>query len=209
MTEQLLKNGWEVIEGESTDDNYLLEISKKYGVPFPDSNGNLIQILKAKERGTGIKNSFSFNYGYSSLPFHTDTAFIEFPSKYFLLTSIFPSETCTNIIDFKQIIESLEKTEISILKSAIFLTKTPEKQSFSNLFFNQDKGLRFDPNIMFPYNSYAKKALKLIESKILEIEPIKIKWNKKNILIIDNWRCLHSRDNVNEINRTLKRIYIK
>lgn len=209
MTEKIAKYGWEVFDVESIDDFSLLEISKRYGTSFPDSNGNLIQTLKAKEKGTGIRNSFSYNFGFSSIPFHTDAAFNELPARYILFTSILPSETTTNIIDLKFLSESLNDDELTILKKAIFLIKTPQEQKFSNLFFNNYNGLRFDPNIMFPYNSYAKKSLEIIDSQINNLEPVRINWNKKSILIIDNWRCLHSRGKIEDKNRTLKRIYIK
>jgi len=212
MSEAIERDGWDLFEvEEEINDDFLLETAENYGVPFADSNNRLIQILKVKEKGSGIKNSFSFKFGFGTLQFHTDTAFFDLPSRFFLITSVFTSNSCTNIIDFNQILKKINEEELNLLKRAIFLMKIPEKQTFVKLFFNEKgkTGVRFDPNIMSPYNSSAKIALEIVNSKIATLEPIKIDWNSKKILIIDNWRCLHSRDNVEDKNRTLKRIYIK
>ncbi|WP_397299203.1 TauD/TfdA family dioxygenase [Nonlabens ulvanivorans] len=211
MTNAILNNGWEIIQGQSIENENLIKIAKTYGVPFPDSNQQLIQKLNSKNKKTGIKNSFSYNYGLSAFPYHTDTAFDNTPANYFLLTSLYNSKTTTNIIDSHSIINNLNNEEIKILKKSIFLLSTPQEKKFTNLIFvkNKKTGIRFDPNIMTPYNSYSKDALAILNEQITKTKTIEIKWNKEQILIVDNWRCIHSRSNVIDEKRTLKRIYIK
>lgn len=211
MTEAILNKGWELIKGQSIDNINLLKTANRYGIVFPDSNQNLIQELNPKNKKNGIKNSFSYNFGLSDFPYHTDTAFDNTPAKYFLLASVFKSRTTTNIIDFDSIIRNLNEREFKTLKNSIFLLNTPQEKKFTNLIFikNKKTGIRYDPNIMLPYNSDSKDAVVILNEHITKTKPIEIIWNQEQILIVDNWRCIHSRSNVVDDKRTLKRIYIK
>lgn len=209
--EQIVNDGWTLFTSEKKDDKKLLEIASKYGLPFSDSNGKLVQTLESKPEKSGIRKSFSYNYGLSNFPYHTDTSFNDIPARYFLLSSVFKSNTTTNIVDFYSIFKRLKDEEIKIMENAIFLLKTPQEAKFTKMLFKQNNllGIRFDPNIMTPYNLNAKESVIILERYLKEIKPIEIDWTKQNILLVDNWRCLHSRSKVIDKKRTLKRIYIK
>lgn len=176
-----------------------------------DNNGNSIQRLLPKLKSEGIKGSFSYNFGHSPFPYHTDTAFWPLPTRYVLMTSENESICHTYLFDMNQIFNNLSNQDLLILKKSVFILNINSIQKFSNLIIQENgfTGIRFDPNIMFPFNSYAKKSVEIIERSLKNYKSIEIKWNGKNILILDNWRLLHSRGNSSkDRERILKRIYI-
>ncbi len=211
MEKELINKGWTILQNQQLDDEGLLKIASKFGTPFPDSNNFLVQELKAKNKHTGIIESFSYNYGLDAFPYHTDTAFIEIPARYLLLTSLFESKTTTNLIDLKDCFDKLSSDELKIFEKSIFLLSTPIEKKFTSLMFNHDGliGIRYDPNIMTPYNSSSKIAIEILNAMIKKSESNKINWNQNQILILDNWRCVHSRSRVEDKVRILKRIYIR
>lgn len=196
---------------EKKNNEELLKMASKYGTPYPDSNGYLIQKLESKSKDKSLKKSLSFNFGLGKFPYHTDTAFTDLPARYLLLTSVLNSKTPTNILDFYKIINNLSQTEIKIIENSIFALKTPQESRFVKMIFKfkGTLGVRFDPNIMTPYNKNAKNAIEIIENHISKLKPYEIDWTNNNVIIIDNWRCLHSRSKVIDDKRILKRIYIK
>ncbi len=207
---ELLSNGWCVINAK-LNDSELINFSEKFGRIIPDNNGKIIQYLKPKPNQNGIRDSFSYNFGYLSFPFHTDTSFWSIPARYIIMTSENQSNCTTNLFDFNQILQGCTYNELLDLKKSVFVQKTFSEQKFTNLIFQENEilGIRFDPNIMFPYNEYSKKTLDLINSSIQKLKTFQIEWTGNNIVIIDNWRFLHSRgDSTKDKNRILKRIYL-
>lgn len=203
-------NGWTIFDGKNTDDEILI-FSRVFGTIIPDDNGNAIQHLKPKQANSGIKNSFSFNFGYSAFPFHTDTAYWPSPSRYILLSSEKKSNCNTFLFDFNKILEKLSSQDLLTFKRSVFLQNIYSMNKLCSLIINDNGqfGIRFDPNIMSPYNKSAKISCEIIKKALNEYTPIQIEWTGKNILIVDNWRFLHSRgDSTNEPDRILKRIYL-
>ncbi|GAB3838211.1 Fe(II)-2OG oxygenase family protein [Hymenobacter jeollabukensis] len=212
MTSQecLDKNGWCIIDYD-TSDSELIGFSSKIGEIVPENN-SAIHKLVPKRKGSGIKDSFSYNYGFASFPYHTDTAFWDIPVRYFVLASEKISECHTLLVDSSELFKSLDQADMKILEKAVFLLKTPLGSKFVSLLFAYDGKivLRYDPNIMMPYNKYSTCAVDIINAFLIKVNPVVVEWTGKNIAIVDNWRMLHARaEYINEEQRILKRIYIK
>lgn len=206
----LLREGWSSFE-LMQDDKALIEISAKFGTLIPDNNGQIIQYLKPKEKSEAIKDSFSYNFEYSAFPFHTDTAFWPIPIRCIVMKSENKSSCETFLFDSEQIFSDLCDRDILVLKKAVFLLKNKSVQKYTSLIVNDNgkRGIRYDPNIMFPVNHFANLSIHIIK-KCLETQSIiKFEWTGNNALLLDNWRFLHSRgDATNDKTRLLKRIYL-
>lgn len=207
-TISLSENGWIEYNVSFKNDEELLKIASSVGSIQPDLNGILINKIQPKEKGNGTIDSFSFKYGLSSFPYHTDTAYLDRPMGYILFYNETLSKTATNLIFIKNWLKNLSKEELTILKRSIFLLKTPHFQKFTHIISGTNNDLRYDPNVMLPYNSYSKIAAQIISDFIRKENPIKIEWSCHKILIVNNRQILHSRDEVVDNNRILKRIYI-
>lgn len=205
----ILHNGWDYIDVNSSNEA-LLKLAKQYGEITINEENQSIELLKAKNIGEGIRESFSYKFGLDEFPFHTDASFKVVPYRFIILSSIKDSSTVTKVIDLKSMLDLISSKELNYFKKSIFLLKTPFEQKIVKLVFSEKEklGLRFDPNIMQPYNESAIKSLKTINEFIKNSSPVKIHLEKNKALIMDNWRCLHSRSKVIENDRTLKRINI-
>lgn len=208
IKQRLDKNGWVVFDNPN-EDEVLLKISKKFGQIIMHPNGKLIDYLTPKEKTEAIKNTFSHKYGFEKFPFHTDTAFWNIPARYVLMSSKDIGLTETLVLTLESV-SQLNTEEISILDKSIFLVKTNQSNFYCSLISRQNGNqiLRYDPNSMKAINSYAKKAIMIIENIVENSQIHRINWNKPKILIIDNWKTLHTRSSIIDKERILKRIYI-
>jgi alpha-ketoglutarate-dependent taurine dioxygenase len=207
----LNERGWCMIDFDSSDDE-LINLARTFGFVVPDDNNNIVQYLSPKAEKQGIKGSFSYNYGLLEFPFHTDTAFWSKPARYLLMKSEFESSCNTMLIDFENILNNLNPNEISIIRKSVFQLKIFNTVRLISIPFKEcdQTGIRFDPNTMFPYNEYSKRAITIINEHINDVEQVSIHWTGRNVVVIDNWRMLHSRSEcLNEENRIIKRIYIQ
>jgi alpha-ketoglutarate-dependent taurine dioxygenase len=195
----------------NTNDEALLSLANQFGRIIPDDNHNNIQHLKPKENGKGLKNSFSFNHGLSEFPYHTDTAFWAKPARLILMASETSSNCETSLIDTKELINSLTADQLNIFYNSVFILKTPNEIKFVSVLQNHNGAtiLRYDPNIMEPFNNSAKICHETINTFIQKADPKTINWSGTNVVVLDNWRFLHKRNECkNEPQRILKRIYI-
>lgn len=206
---KLDENGW-VVFNNPNEDEILLEISKIFGLIIMHPNGKLIDYLSPKEKTESIKNTFSYKYGFEKFPFHTDTAFWNIPARYVLMSCENISSTETLILTLESV-NKLTTEELCILEKSIFLVKTNQSNFYCSVLskVNGSQIFRYDPNTMKAINSYAKKAIMVIENIINNSEIHRINWNNPQILIIDNWKTLHARSSIiDKEDRILKRIYI-
>lgn len=205
----LIEKGWCLIDYGNSDEE-LIYLAKALGEIALD-NSDVIHILRPKEKKSGIKDSFSYKYGLEQFPYHTDTAFWSIPTKYFILASERESKCSTYLIDFSQLIGSVSQSELKIFQKSVFILKTPSQTKFVSLLSNNDSklNLRYDPNIMSAFNKYAKDAVGILDDFLNKSKPIEVEWTGSNVLVVDNWRMLHSRGEcIDEKERTLKRIYV-
>lgn len=206
----LEQTGWTVLN-QDTNDEMLTFLANELGYIIADDNGSKIQYLQPKLTGQGIKDSFSFKYGLDEFPYHTDTAFWAKPAKLILMTTELPSSCNTILIDIKGLLNSLTESELIVFQNSVFTLKTPSQIKFVSVIQREKEEFifRYDPNIMTPFNSNAKKCDEIIKQYIEEAKAIQVQWTGKNILVLNNWRMVHKRSECkNEPKRILKRIYI-
>lgn len=209
----LNKNGWCIVDISSIR---LEELTQFLIEKFPLDNKISTSILHPKLSLTtteGKNPTFSSTCGYDSFPFHTDTAFEKTPVRFLIMKAIHPSNTATTFFSFSDFYKCLNSYEKENIKNAIFSIKSTEGSYYNRLFLDEnDKYIRFDPLIMTPQNSSAKYVFEILkdipfQNKLTD----KIFWNGSNILIIDNWRILHRREKVDQLeydSRKIQRIYV-
>ncbi|UXD71072.1 TauD/TfdA family dioxygenase [Sphingobacterium faecium] len=208
----LEENGWAEVHSAFSDIE-LIDYVKKFGDIINHPNGNIIDELKPKDKSLAIKKSFSYQFEFKSFPLHTDTAFWHLPARYLILYSDVKSNAATTVINFNTIIYKANSNLDPLLRDGIFLEKTPSTAFYTKLLnrYLNRSFIRFDPNTMYPMNKEAKETCKMITDVINHVTPYRIEWNIPKLVIIDNWHCLHGREEVNTVtdtNRILKRIYL-
>lgn len=207
--ELLYKDG--VIELECADfsDEGLLNLASCFGKVIPGARGELVQPLPAREKGTGPVGSFSYSVGYGQFPWHTDTAYWDTPARFLLLASDTPSLCATTYHSF-DIIQTCVEDFDYLMKRAVYLLNVPGMKRYLSPLFEIEgkKGYRMDFHIYRPANDEAAILMERIGG-VLEKNYLRHIWNGHNVVLIDNWRMIHARENAQEDkNRLLKRIYI-
>lgn len=209
--EILAINGWVEFHGLHLD-NELLSLAYSLGTLVSHPNGSKVFTLTPKSGISSTKGTFSNKYGFEQFPLHTDTAFFVQPIRYMLLSSNKPSETTTTVLSIESLFEKLNEREKKIASHAIFKVKTNETSFYTSLIFkgHESKAIKYDPTCMFPANNPAKQIQLIFTEMFKQIEVKHISWHEPKTVIIDNWKTLHGRSEVNpDENRELKRIYIK
>jgi len=208
----LEENGWAEVHSAFSDYE-LIDYVKIFGHIKNHPNGNIIDELRPKTKSLALKKSFSYHFELGIFPFHTDTAFWHLPAKYIVLYSDIKSSAATTLINFNTILDKANSNFKQLLKDSIFLEKTPKTAFYTKLLnrYSNSSFIRFDPNTMSPLNKEAKEIYKTINEIVSKTSPYRVEWNTPKLVIIDNWNCLHGREEVNTVtdsNRKLKRIYL-
>lgn len=206
---QLIEEGFALLTRPDNECE-LLSIASKYGKIVPDNNGNIIQKLRVRQKGAGIRNSFSYCFGQEKFPWHTDTAFWNIPVRYIMLSSQRPSTCTTNCVRIDKLFDDKEYFKFLSLR-AIFLVRLPSSiRVLPFLFKNANSyGYRYDQHIMTPYNKEAKELDQYIKEKLRKNNYSSIHWNGQCLALIDNWKVVHNRSKcINDPERELLRIYI-
>lgn len=211
----ILLNGWAQVDFNSIDIGDLLSFATTLGKPIRHPNMNLVDIIHPKKMDLASKyrGTFSSVYGFQDFPLHTDTAFWHQPARLIVMKTMKKSQTDTLIIPFKNLFDDFDEYINNLMKDAIFLCKTPQKNFYTTININNSmKHIRFDPNCMFPSNKAARILVQKINASIkLQVDKIiRIKWDN-NLIIVDNWQVLHGRDFISndDFDRSLMRIYLE
>jgi hypothetical protein len=186
--------GWVLIDCYDGDIYNLINIvckSQKISIDF-----NNYKILIPKSENETDYFSLSSVHGLLNFPLHTDGADYLIPPKYVILRALEDTPTGTIIADSIEIKENKDWNKIENIKWKV---KLKNKIFMTNLFNDE---LVANKKI-FRYNSVIMKCLEETNSfqKIISNLPVQtITWKKNKTLILDNWRVLHGREAIKEIN---------
>ena len=220
ITRQLDQNGYILLPAWRREEN-AISIARMIGTVvqlrsvFPHSNLPTVQILKPKNKIESLSSRYSGTYGLAEFPFHTDLAHWLRPPRYLLLRCYKGSKAVTTRLLIQSTIGSM--LGMNTLKRAL----VRPRRSGSNgslcllplLFFeNNTYGIRWDSLFLVPMNKLADQVADIISTitndatKFASLTLV----NCGDTLIIDNWRCLHSRSKVSmiDLNRRIERVYL-
>ena len=208
LKDKLQREGFVVFDYDKSQIE-LSVLASLFGNVVPGDKGDIIQTLKAQDKGNGSYGSFSYKVGFDSFPWHTDTAYWEEPVRYLILTSDKPSPCATTVRTFASI-ENVIEDFAYLVDRAVFMLDIPGKRRFLSPLLRKGavKGYRLDFHIYRPMNEEAKRLSTAVKDELSK-EFDKVVWTGNNVAVIDNWRVIHSRENsYNDKNRVLKRLYI-
>ena len=202
----LVKEGIIVVDVAPRSDQELLEFALLFGHVVPGARGEMVQNLPARQKGEGPIGSFSYSVGYESFPWHTDTAYWDRPARYLLLYSPVASPCATTYQSFEAIRTAIPDFDY-LMERAVFLLDVPGKRHYLSPSID-GKGYRLDFHIYRPVNDEAFHLRKCVSEYLIK-NHFRHVWSGKEVVIMDNWRFIHAREDAqNDKSRLLKRIYI-
>ena len=197
MLDVLKKEGWwkGKCDGHSLDDE-LIQIANHLGQPIGMRKKDIIvETLKPKCSKQAYENSLSANYELSAFPFHIDTAHWPIPCRYIVMGCKSPGSSSrhTLLVDWRSL--HLNETELDMLKNAVFIIKDGRRSFFSSIIADNEPFIRYDLGCMNALNDESRIALQAINRALEGANITNVAWDKDDLLVIDNWRLMHSRGN--------------
>lgn len=170
------------------------KLAKALGEPrAPKLGGQAVNRLQFRaERPHPLSMSARFPDG--NFPLHTDTAHWPTPCRYVLLFSAGHAELCvrpTVVLDLSLL---LHDGDLHRLACGVWRTRTCPH--FVTPIAHRRKtrwAFRWDEGILEPISARAREAHEIIPRIVAAAKPVEVQWAHPQILVLDNWRILHSR----------------
>jgi hypothetical protein len=210
LTEDLCLRGYHLSGG--WDSQRALRIAFLLGEPQGDiRDPRIARVISPQTELEANPNTLSGRYGFGPFPMHTDTAYWRQPARLLLLRCVNPGSANRHTTLIDTIGWRLTEKEKRLFCNEPW--KTSGRRGFLCTVTENIKGkfyYRFDKDCMSPITRGAHEVQKIIQGKIEDAKIIEIKWRSGDLLIIDNWRCLHGRAPVvlPDPDRELERILI-
>lgn len=181
---------------------------------IPNAGISNVHTLTPKEEPEASKSSYSGKYGLRAFPFHTDLAHWATPPRFLMLRCIEGDNTVSTLVLPPDKVAKLA-TYLPISKAFLSPSNIIKGHSLTALpmMFNINGviGVRWDKEFLNPINKYAHKVKNGIDQYTLGDWKARsiISNNRGDTIIIDNWRCLHSRSSAPKgSKRLLERVYM-
>ena len=172
-----------------------------------------VQVLTPRQKFDAPPNTYSGNFGVRTFPLHTDLAHWFLPPRYFALRCIVGSrDVSTNLFDTKDLIPAIGRTN---LMRALVRPRRPLQNRFPllRLLANDECGgeiFRWDSLFIEPATASSVTIHASVSNFLRFVEPRSIQLEHPgDTLVIDNWRMLHGRSSVSELDgrRRIERSY--
>ncbi len=173
-------------------------LANAFGVPIPGRLGREpIVELRPYSQSNAPKSSMSAIVGHSAQPMHTDAAYYPLPPRHVILSCIDAGESkCPTqlwVLNWTQLLH--DRPSILTLpgwvahggRDSPFYCQILASTISGNNF------VRFDPLCMKPPRSETDLRADVTEVLKSYSQEHSFLWNNGDILIFDNWRCLHAR----------------
>ncbi len=208
LVDEVNKKGFTILKNFPERDLLLLAAAFGFSVS-EDRDGVLIKDLYLQESNDAPQNTLSREYGKAEFPFHTEAAYWKIPPKYMMLFCVNPGSGGRQTRLLTPPLTSLKLCQQHVLNNDIW-TVFPLRHPFLTT-ISENRMIRYDMNCMRPSVSDSESAV--IMNQIINESPItNVDWEKNQLLIINNHKCLHSRSSnfrPSEGFRKLKRVLIK
>lgn len=171
-----------------------------------------VSILQPQLKSGTYAKSLSETYGYQVFPYHTDGTNYIIPPRYLILRYLgnYHSAANTLLLDSDKFEDDPDFRILSEEEVYYVTWGNPNfYTTIKNVTILPGRSIfRFNQLIMKKQN---KKSMLSFEDFIKSYSPDSISWVPNKVVILDNWRILHSRERVpeNEINtRQIERTYL-
>lgn len=184
------------------------------GVVLRLSNGPAVHQLTPKEKVNSAPNTYSGIYGTGAFPFHSDMAHWQSPPRFLMLRCVVGDASVQTLVaDSHELSEQIGER---LLWRAIVRPRRPVSGRLPLLRLLEKptklSKFRWDPLYLSPASPAGVEGMKSVNDHInlIPVEKFSLK-ESGDTLIVDNWRMLHSRSNVDVSNltRVIDRVYLE
>lgn len=199
---------------DNVNQNDLISFADVLGLPKASRPGRtLIDIITPKEKNLGRKNTLSSYFGLDLIPFHSDGAYLSMPPKFVIL---YYQGTCdssnSTLLKDLTLLEFSKPLELD-LQRQLFTVRDKNKDFYTSIInvSNKRKFYRYNPICMKPTNDAAVEANRRFDQNLSKLPVISVPFSNNRLLIFNNWRYLHGRNQINLENgaiRSVHRIFV-
>jgi hypothetical protein len=161
---------------------------------------------RLKPQATASRRSLSSRYGLGAFPWHTDSVQQVQPPRWLLLRSLGESNTPTCLLDGTELTTGFEIE--NSLSSGSWLIDLGDRSFFASVVRSTDRAIRWNPDLMRPANAPTAETDEKLRRALESVKGQEHLWRTGEVLLIDNFRWLHSRPAISagERKRELERI---
>lgn len=184
------QRGWTALQVDTSQEFEIL--AHTLGTPRPSrSRAEVFERLRVLPRDRARRHSLSAQHGEGAFPFHTDTAHWAEPARYVLLRSETESSRPTRVVDLRDALN--DPSMQGLFARAVFAIRDGRRSFLAPAWDARCQRLRFDRGCMLAANRAALKAAALMDTLVATASTASLEWIAGRTLLIDNWRCVHSR----------------
>jgi L-asparagine oxygenase len=185
------------------------EVARQIGSTIGAIPAAKAEELRASEVGSKGLNTYGGNFGFGSLPLHTDLAHWFLPPRYILLRCVVGSpNVATQVLHHRVVGANVPET---LMKQALFSPRRRVEGKMYLVRLLTDQMFRWDELFLEPKNRAAHEVRQLMVECAKQLKPASFNFKRAGqTLLIDNWRALHGRSAVTapDAGRCLQRIYL-
>lgn len=139
--------------------------------------------------------SLSRQHGKSALPLHVEASHRRRPCRFIVLGCIDAGHevAATTLLNRAELVFSDDQK--NLLKSAPILVRSGRRSFYSTLLPSDESYIRYDTGCIEAVCDRGRLALSLLADAIGRTNPARHLWRAGDVLVIDNWRTLHGREN--------------
>jgi hypothetical protein len=170
-------------------------------------DGSIIDTLVPKQKVDAQPGTISSHHGLGQFPWHSDGAVDRDPPRFVLLRAetVDDQSATTDVLD----LSSLRDGQLFKTYSRLSCEVKTREYAYMAPFVTQRHGrscAKWDPLRMRPLGRCASDFL----TDVTGAKPTeRHRWTSGDLLIIDNWRCLHRRSEASTRPRVIQRIVVK
>lgn len=211
--ERLDAHGYACFESVSLSN--AVHIGQSLGFLVPSvRGGSLVDELTPTVSERARPKSLSSLYGQGAFPFHTDSAGHPVPPHYLLLRLREDSRTerPTFVLGLNSL--NFSQDELLLLCRDVWIVNAGRGRFLTSILSNTNFPghtiLRYDTRMMRPAHEEFRGSFSLMQAKVRHASAIEIRWQPGMLLLIDNWRMMHSRGEspIVDENRVLQRVLV-
>lgn len=170
--------------------------------------------LVARSQENAPPNTYGGNYGFGTLPLHTDLAHWYISPRYLVLRCLAGSSSvATLLLDGFDVVSAIGQTA---MRRALVQPRRPVAGQRALLhLLEQDRQtgrlmLRWDELFLVPASPSSAEVFSVVKERLTAIDPKRIVLHDPgDTLVLDNWRMLHGRSpTVMSDARVLQRAYL-
>lgn len=196
--EELANQGWTTSHVDASDDeaiaNELVAAARSLGELVPGRLLGVSEVIRPLDDGDAHPRSLSAVHGLGALPFHTELSHRLRPCRYVILACLDPGlgAAATTTLDWRGL--GFTEAEMRHLSSAPILARSGRRSFYTNILPVNRRFLRYDRDCLEPVDKRGETALDIVKIRLSTGKAHRHTWRRGNILLIDNWRCLHGRE---------------